>query len=488
VILLITGLLVLSVTLAYMVFASDLSQQAHTAGHVVTVSNDGFTPSSLMIKKGDSVTFTSVAEDYFWPASNLHPTHTVYSAFDSKGPLAGGTSWSFVFDKAGEWKYHDHLNPEMGGTIIVTEEDGSSKELSKNCTELSSSEKIQCFDDRLEELLKEKGIEAAFDYFVSIYDSDPEVPQVCHGWAHRLGEIGYELYTQGEKIELRPEATFCSYGFFHGFINTMVKETNNLESALKFCNETGEQSNGELKGMKNNCIHGIGHSIASLFLEDPIYWGDRKKLTEEGLKKCTDLYGSSSEAKMCYDGFFHEFHLALIHSDYGFDSNEYFSSGDIFYYCHGIDRQYLNSCYYDFITMWYQFFDSKIAAMEFVLTHMEDPDENGERPFRTFGRSFIEADISNGEYQESVDACELTEGNLYITCVEGLASGFVEHGEPGKMHEQGFTFCREYYSGEKQSICFTAMIKMLSWNYSDEALGAACATLAPEEKPLSCSV
>ena len=30
-----------------------------------------------------------------------------------------GDSWSFKFDIAGAWKYHDHLSPKHFGEIIV---------------------------------------------------------------------------------------------------------------------------------------------------------------------------------------------------------------------------------------------------------------------------------------------------------------------------------------------------------------------------------
>ena len=55
----------------------------------------------------------------FWPASNIHPTHMIYPEFDAKRPVASGKDWSFTFTKKGTWRYHDHLNPEATGTVVV---------------------------------------------------------------------------------------------------------------------------------------------------------------------------------------------------------------------------------------------------------------------------------------------------------------------------------------------------------------------------------
>ncbi len=91
------------------------------AKHTVVLRADGFEPKKISIKKGDMVTFTTQTQVPFWPASNLHPTHFIYPEFDPKEPIAPGKQWSFVFYKVGMWRYHDHLNPSLTGTIEVHE-------------------------------------------------------------------------------------------------------------------------------------------------------------------------------------------------------------------------------------------------------------------------------------------------------------------------------------------------------------------------------
>ncbi len=87
--------------------------------HVMVFDGEKYTPSDLDIKVGDTVEFQNKSDKPFWPASNIHPTHGIYPDFDPKDAVMGGENWSFTFDKAGNWRYHDHLYPYMVGVITV---------------------------------------------------------------------------------------------------------------------------------------------------------------------------------------------------------------------------------------------------------------------------------------------------------------------------------------------------------------------------------
>ena len=94
---------------------------AEDGAHVLTLTSDGYVPQNITITVGETVTFRSEMGEPFWPASNLHPSHTVYSDFDPRQPVQPNDSWSFTFTKVGEWEYHDHLAPYHTGVITVIE-------------------------------------------------------------------------------------------------------------------------------------------------------------------------------------------------------------------------------------------------------------------------------------------------------------------------------------------------------------------------------
>ncbi len=110
---------------------SDANQTI--TNHEVVYTDSGFSPSTLTIKAGNSVTFKNQSSAGMWVASASHPSHTVYSgtslqqhcpdgvatAFDECVAVTSGGSWSFTFNKSGSWGYHNHPNASKFGKIVV---------------------------------------------------------------------------------------------------------------------------------------------------------------------------------------------------------------------------------------------------------------------------------------------------------------------------------------------------------------------------------
>src|SRR5690348_17056124 len=105
----------------FTVFAFSIPAFAHEVEGNVTIHMDekGFSSTDITIKQGEKVEFENTGKKDHWPASNIHPTHTVYSEFDPKRGIKPGETWSFVFEKEGAWRFHDHLFPQFTGTITV---------------------------------------------------------------------------------------------------------------------------------------------------------------------------------------------------------------------------------------------------------------------------------------------------------------------------------------------------------------------------------
>lgn len=85
----------------------------------VVYGASGFSPATLRVKAGATVTFKNESSNQMWVASNPHPVHTGYSGFDARQAYGSGQSYSFTFARVGTWSYHNHLNPGDGGTIVV---------------------------------------------------------------------------------------------------------------------------------------------------------------------------------------------------------------------------------------------------------------------------------------------------------------------------------------------------------------------------------
>lgn len=99
----------------------------------VTYTDAGYSPKEITINKGDTVVFKNQSSLGMWTASALHPSHVVYSgtsvdehcpdttntSFDECKSDQPGSSWSFTFNKAGTWRYHNHVKSNHSGSVIV---------------------------------------------------------------------------------------------------------------------------------------------------------------------------------------------------------------------------------------------------------------------------------------------------------------------------------------------------------------------------------
>lgn len=88
-----------------------------------TVTYDGttFSPASISVKQGDSITFINNSNGGMSVASDPHPSHSIYPEFDQyKTSAKGQKTFTFVFDKLGTWGYHNHLNSNAVGSVTVT--------------------------------------------------------------------------------------------------------------------------------------------------------------------------------------------------------------------------------------------------------------------------------------------------------------------------------------------------------------------------------
>lgn len=111
----------------------DVDLDASPKTVTVIYNSNGFSPSEVTIKRGDTVRFSNQVSVGMWVASAAHPTHSVYdgtnltthcaarvaASFDSCRDIPNGQSFSFTFNKTGSWNYHNHSAAGHTGRVIV---------------------------------------------------------------------------------------------------------------------------------------------------------------------------------------------------------------------------------------------------------------------------------------------------------------------------------------------------------------------------------
>jgi len=87
------------------------SSQANAGKNAVTIQNYAFSPATITIKAGDSVTWTN--QDSVGHSATADDT-----SWDT-GILPQGQSKAIAFSKPGTYTYHCSVHPMMKGTVIV---------------------------------------------------------------------------------------------------------------------------------------------------------------------------------------------------------------------------------------------------------------------------------------------------------------------------------------------------------------------------------
>lgn len=268
---------------------------AQTQEFIVDITDSGFATPSLEINVGDTVVWRNNDSVAHWPASNLHPSHALYSEFDPLAPIAPGAEWRFTFDRAGEWRFHDHLYPARGGVILVH---GTSTDVAESSHAPSRLVSVLALIHRFLPgwVLNRLSFETITDIVTNIATKDsPEAALVfiherldgvsdltgaaVHGLKHIVGQALYERDGLEGLIvcTINPDSAVdgaCYHGVMEAFFVAQ-----SIDRAL---------DSSEFEHLctpwitRNDCLnifHGIGHGYASFVGLD----------LEKALELCTHL-------------------------------------------------------------------------------------------------------------------------------------------------------------------------------------------------------
>jgi len=113
--------IVLVLAVAAVLFAKNRNDQAANANPAATVdiSKTSFAPTTVKIKKGQSVTWVNNDTVPHQVAADPYPTHASLPELHSTS-LNQGDSYTFTFEKKGTFTYQDPLYPTtLKATVVV---------------------------------------------------------------------------------------------------------------------------------------------------------------------------------------------------------------------------------------------------------------------------------------------------------------------------------------------------------------------------------
>src|SRR3989344_1106746 len=232
---------------------------ARASDQTVTITDKGFSPEEVNIQVGDTVTWVNQGKNTHWPASNFHPTHTLYpedggclgSKLDACRGLKTGENFSFKFDQAGNWPMHDHLYPGLTMTVNVEGEasswrsrflsavknflqkilyffksqsaEAAASRLQNNChnPNLIVINYENCYAKEMRSIAARYGPDYALRVLFALQKIDVDA-QGCHLIAHGIGWGTFQYSPKNWQKQVQTLYPGCSYGAVHGVIESYV--------------------------------------------------------------------------------------------------------------------------------------------------------------------------------------------------------------------------------------------------------------------------
>lgn len=87
---------------------------------IVTITKAGFFPQTVKIKKGSRITWSNESTEIHQIKSDPHPLDNRDSFLNTDAKLMQNERVTIIFEKSGNFTYHDELNPlKLKGIVIV---------------------------------------------------------------------------------------------------------------------------------------------------------------------------------------------------------------------------------------------------------------------------------------------------------------------------------------------------------------------------------
>lgn len=458
-----------------------LDAHSEDGSTVIHMHDKTYEPSEVTILQGETVIFENVSTKARWPASNIHPTHTVYPGsdikdcwseeekvmFDACRGLAPGESFRFTFTKVGSWRFHDHLDSTIVGEITVEENPtfvGESEEretstvtllkdwvdnvylalkrwfyflfpglLEKRFDDVSVFEIVES-EEQLSELLLLSSPSRVMNRLLEEADGGYTID--CHDEAHVIGRRAFELY--GAEVFEQGDPS-CHSGFYHGAMESFLSSegTDNLSEKITALCEQFDTTFGIFE-----CLHGVGHGVMA--------YEDYALITS--LEQCEEL-NSDFAIRSCYSGVFME-NVVAGQGNAAIEGHEttWVNEEDYHFPCNAVgddyNRQY--ECY-QMQTSWML----TLSGYDFrkvVPECLNVPKHLQQACFMSIGRDAAGQTLRNPE--KILEICELTETEEnYRQCMTGGLNVIIDFWGP-KLENQADDFCNTISSPTMQESCF----------------------------------
>ncbi|MCW3005360.1 MAG: Plastocyanin [Conexibacter sp.] len=98
--------------------STSVSPSPSAVSVTITYNGSSFSPASVTVKSGGTLTIRNTSSSTVDPNSDPHPQHTDDTDLNF-GNIAAGSSATMTLTKIGTFGIHNHLNPSQTGSVTI---------------------------------------------------------------------------------------------------------------------------------------------------------------------------------------------------------------------------------------------------------------------------------------------------------------------------------------------------------------------------------
>lgn len=338
----------------------------------------------------------------------------------------------------------------------------------ETCTDPSNGNRTTCFKKALTQTVGTYGVDAAFEGIAALYDEDSSFGGLCHDFTHLLGQQAYKEFQTDHALRVSTKTAYCAFGFYHGFMETLLSSGGSIEEARKLCALVRDQLGDEAPNAVLACYHGVGHG--SVDSHNPTNWGNERALIAPALALCRQFAKEREQLKLCGTGVFDS--LALEY--YNYENNFSMRKDDPLWICREQEEVFTEACYMDMMPamLWMGNYDLAEAA-PLVARYAEEG-----------YRALAIKELANGSIRQIVGkkdpvsylaVCRKLSADLTLPCVAGLGAGVMQFGRLDMEYADGLAFCgRDELVPAEKDACFASVFSYVQGRYSQKKASRIC--------------
>lgn len=343
----------------------------------------------------------------------------------------------------------------------------------RNCFQLNQAEADVCFEETADKLIKEKGITFTLDQVADAARNTSSFGDSCHGLMHILGKTAYEYYKLDKNFEPSPNMNNCSYGFYHGFMETMFGESGSYQEGADFCRMLDQKS--QEVNITGECFHGLGHGVTEDHSIEKIE--NVEEFIQKSLRICKLVSKDKDEQHQCGTGVFNGLANMYQTGDKGLVINK----NDPLWMCPEIEEVFIRACYGLMPRIILTVENNNVESSIHLARKTID-----ERYLSSVIKNIMVVTVVESSTTSHVDnlskQCIKSAPGYETDCIVGLATALFQNAKPGSEYVKAFDFCaRSVISSNVKTSCYQSIYILLPKLYPWDKIIEICSTL-PEGK------